>query len=85
MIQESSSLQSKKSATKQFIREEDGVAVEFLGKYSLLVMKNILQSMREGNKIDVSWNKDEKKVNKESGHENSQRRGQRDNDYPRGF
>jgi hypothetical protein len=62
MIQESSSLQSKKSATEQFSREEDGVAVEFSGKYSLLVTKNILQSMREGNKICMSWNKDEKKV-----------------------
>jgi hypothetical protein len=46
MIQESSSLQSKKSAIDQFSRDEDEVAVEFLGKYSLLVTNNILQSMR---------------------------------------
>jgi hypothetical protein len=37
MIQESSSLQSKKLATDQFSREEDDVDVEFSGKYSLLV------------------------------------------------
>jgi hypothetical protein len=39
------------------------VSVDFWGKYSLLVTNDILQSMREGNKIYVSWNKDEKKVN----------------------
>jgi hypothetical protein len=64
MIQESSSLQSKKSATDQFSRDEDEVSREFLGKYSLLVTNDILQSMREGNKIYVSWNKDEKTVKK---------------------
>ncbi len=62
MIQESSSLQSKILATEQFSRDEDEVAVEFWGKYSLLVKIEVLQSMREGNKIYVSWNKDEKKV-----------------------
>jgi hypothetical protein len=66
MIQERSSLHCKKSATDQFSRDEDEVAVEFLGKYSLLVTNDILQSMREGNKIYVSWNKDEKKVKKNS-------------------
>jgi hypothetical protein len=63
-IHESSSLQSKKMATYQFSRDEDEVSVEFLGKYLLLVTNDILQSLREGNKIYVSWKKGEKKVKK---------------------
>jgi hypothetical protein len=42
MIQESSSLHSKKLATDQFSRDEDEVAVKFSGKYSLHVTNNIL-------------------------------------------
>jgi hypothetical protein len=60
MIQESSSLQFRKSANSQFSREKDDVAVEFWGKYSLLVTNDILQSMREGNTIY------EKRVKKDS-------------------
>jgi hypothetical protein len=63
MIQESSSLHSKKLATDQFSRDEDEVAVVFLEKYSILITNIILQSMREGNKIFISWNKNEKRVN----------------------
>jgi hypothetical protein len=42
----------------------DDVDVHFSGKYSLVVSNEILQSMRDGNKIYVNWHSDEQRIKK---------------------
>jgi hypothetical protein len=42
--------------------EDEEVPVEFSGKYSLLVTNNLLQLMRDGKDLHVSWKSDKEKM-----------------------
>jgi hypothetical protein len=43
------------------LRNADEVSVEFSGKYSLVVTKETIESMRNNDDIYVTWNKDKKR------------------------
>jgi hypothetical protein len=44
--------------------EDEEVTVEFSGKYSLLVKNELLQLMRDGKDLYMSWKSDEEKMKK---------------------